>query len=233
MTSARRSSSSRTIRRWPRCPPPIAPGKRRADERPEPGIAEISRSALRTLNLLRKPLSTLLTVFGVGVALLLFCFLEIVLAAFNAGVNMSDASRLVVQHKESIIFELPMAYRSRIEQIEGVTGVSLASWFGAVAGAGSRRQEARGVLRPVRHRYRALPAALPGDQGSSGPASRPARRPDGLFARDEDRRAAAQESGRPPGAAQHDPGPSRTARRFGSSTCGQSTLPTRPPSTRR
>ena len=88
---------------------------------------------LLLLNLLRKPLRTLLTVFGVGVALLLFCFLEIVLAAFNAGVNMSDASRLVVQHKESIIFELPMAYRSRIEQIEGVTGVSLASWFGALS----------------------------------------------------------------------------------------------------
>jgi putative ABC transport system permease protein len=88
---------------------------------------------LLLLNLLRKPLRTLLTVFGVGVALFLFCFLEIVLAAFNAGVNMSDASRLVVQHKESIIFELPLAYRSRIEQIEGVTGVSQASWFGALS----------------------------------------------------------------------------------------------------
>ncbi|MHB1034158.1 MAG: ABC transporter permease [Pirellulales bacterium] len=88
---------------------------------------------LLLLNLLRKPLRTLLTVFGVAVALLLFCFLETVLMAFNAGVNMSDASRLVVQHKESIVFELPMSHRARIEQTEGVTGVCCASWIGALS----------------------------------------------------------------------------------------------------
>jgi putative ABC transport system permease protein len=88
---------------------------------------------LLLLNLLRKPLRTLLTVFGVGVALFLFCFLETVLNAFNAGVNMSDASRLVVQHKESIIFELPESYRSLIEQTEGVKGVAAASWIGALS----------------------------------------------------------------------------------------------------
>ena len=110
---------------------------------------------LLLLNLLRKPLRTLLTVFGVGVALFLFCFLETVLTSFNAGVNMSDASRLVVQHKESIIFELPMSYRSLIEQTEGVTGVTGGLVVRRpVAGAGPRRQETRGVLRPVRHRHR-------------------------------------------------------------------------------
>lgn len=88
---------------------------------------------LLLLNLLRKPLRTLLTIFGVGVALFLFCFLETVLASFHAGVNMSDASRLVVQHKESIIFELPMAYRSRIAQTEGVAGLTTASWMGALS----------------------------------------------------------------------------------------------------
>jgi putative ABC transport system permease protein len=88
---------------------------------------------LLLLNLCRKPLRTLLTIFGVGVALFLFCFLETVLTSFNAGVNMSDASRLVVQHKESIMFELPMSYRSMIEQTEGVTGVATASWFGALS----------------------------------------------------------------------------------------------------
>ncbi|NLY00700.1 MAG: FtsX-like permease family protein [Rhodopirellula sp.] len=96
-------------------------------------------------NLLRKPLRTGLTVFGVGVALLLFCFLETVLVAFNVGVTMSDASRLVVQHKESIVFQLPMSYRSRIEQVEGVTGVAGASWFGALsqepASNGATREE--------------------------------------------------------------------------------------------
>jgi putative ABC transport system permease protein len=88
---------------------------------------------LLLLNLLRKPLRTLLTVFGVGVALFLFCFLETVLTAFTSGVDMSDASRLVVQHKESIMFELPIAYRPLIEQTEGVKGVSFASWFGGLS----------------------------------------------------------------------------------------------------
>lgn len=88
---------------------------------------------LLVLNLLRKPIRTFLTVFGVGVALFLFCFLEIVLAAFNAGVNMADASRLVVQHKESIVFELPASYGSQIEQIDGVVGVASACWFGGLS----------------------------------------------------------------------------------------------------
>ncbi|MFZ5830863.1 MAG: ABC transporter permease [Planctomycetota bacterium] len=84
-------------------------------------------------NLQRKPLRTGLTIIGVAVALFLFCFLETVLNGFNAGVNMSNASRLVVMHKESIIFDLPMSYRSIIEQMEGVTGVTWASWFGALS----------------------------------------------------------------------------------------------------
>src|SRR5512139_805160 len=99
---------------------------------------------LLLLNLFRKPLRTLLTVFGVGVALFLFCFLETVLNAFNAGVNMSDASRLVVQHKESIMFELPLSYRPLIEQTEGVKAVAASCWFGAVSqepGPGGKKRE--------------------------------------------------------------------------------------------
>lgn len=88
---------------------------------------------LLLLNLTRKPLRTLLTIFGVGVALFLFCFLETVLNAFHAGVNMADASRLFVQHKESIIFELPESYRPLIAQIEGVTGVAPVSWFAGLS----------------------------------------------------------------------------------------------------
>lgn len=125
---------------------------------------------LLLLNLLRKPLRTLLTVFGVGVALFLFCFLEIVLAAFNAGVDMSDASRLVVQHKESIIFELPMAYRSLIEQTEGVAGVTTASWFGGLSqeplANGEKREEFFAQFATDIERYLALypEIEVPADQ---------------------------------------------------------------------
>src|SRR5437773_1542044 len=82
------------------------------------------------LNLFRKPLRTGLTIFGVAVALLLFCFLETVLRAFSAGVDMSDASRLVVQHKESLSFVMPISYRTTIQQIEGVTDCTAMTWFG-------------------------------------------------------------------------------------------------------
>lgn len=84
-------------------------------------------------NLFRKPLRTSLTVFGVAVALFLFCFLEAVLEAFNVGVNQSDASRLVVQHKESLSFMMPVSYQSLIAQTQGVTRVSPAVWFGGLS----------------------------------------------------------------------------------------------------
>jgi putative ABC transport system permease protein len=97
------------------------------------------------LNLFRKPLRTFLTVFGVGVALFLYCFLEAVLNAFNAGVNMSDASRLIVQHKESLSFQLPISYQSLILQTEGVQRAAGAVWFGALSydpqPDGSNREE--------------------------------------------------------------------------------------------
>lgn len=85
---------------------------------------------LLLLNLFRKPLRTGLTLFGVAVALLLFCFLETVLQAFSAGVDMADASRLVVQHKESLGFVLPISYRNTILQMDGITDCAPMIWFG-------------------------------------------------------------------------------------------------------
>lgn len=81
-------------------------------------------------NLLRRPLRTLLTVLSIGVALFLFCFLEAVLDAFNVGVNMSSASRLVVQHKESLMFSLPISYGTILEQQKGVNAAVPMAWFG-------------------------------------------------------------------------------------------------------
>ncbi|HEY3319509.1 MAG TPA: FtsX-like permease family protein [Planctomycetota bacterium] len=98
---------------------------------------------LLLLNLLRKPLRTGLTVFGVSVALFLFCFLESVLHAFNAGVNMAGASRLIVQHKESLSFQLPLSHRSLIAQTEGVTRVAPAVWFGGMYQEPRKGNEAR------------------------------------------------------------------------------------------
>jgi putative ABC transport system permease protein len=85
---------------------------------------------LLVLNLFRKPLRTGLTVFGVAVALFLFCFLESVLEAFNVGVNMADASRLVTMHKESLSFSLPLSSQEKIKQVAGVKEVVPFVWCG-------------------------------------------------------------------------------------------------------
>ena len=68
-----------------------------------------------------------------AVALFLFCFIEGVIEAFNAGVNMSDASRLVVSHRESLGFLLPISYKESIQQIEGVKAVAALVWFGGLS----------------------------------------------------------------------------------------------------
>src|SRR5471032_350166 len=100
---------------------------------------------LLLLNLRRKPLRTCLTIFGMAVALFLFCFIEGVIEAFNAGVNMSDASRLVVTHRESLGFLLPISYQQQIGQIEGVTAVAPLVWFGGLSQeelpTGEKREE--------------------------------------------------------------------------------------------
>jgi putative ABC transport system permease protein len=84
-------------------------------------------------NLLRKPLRSVLTIFGMSVALFLFCFIEGVIEAFNAGVNMADASRLVVSHRESLGFQLPISYQQEIAQVEGVKSVAGMVWFGGLS----------------------------------------------------------------------------------------------------
>lgn len=97
------------------------------------------------LNLRRSPARTALTVFGTAVALALFCLLEALLAAFNLGVDMASASRLVVSHKEAITFLLPKAYASRILQVDGIGLVAEGTWFGGLYEAplpeGGKRQD--------------------------------------------------------------------------------------------
>jgi putative ABC transport system permease protein len=83
-------------------------------------------------NLWRAPARTGLTIVGTAIALALFCLLAALQAAFNAGVETASASRLVVQHKESISFLLPEAYRAQIAQIDGVRDLSVGTWFGGV-----------------------------------------------------------------------------------------------------
>lgn len=83
-------------------------------------------------NALRHRLRTLLTIFGITVAILAFGLLRTVVSAWYAGVNASSATRLITRNSVSLVFSLPIAYQERIRRIEGVSSVSYANWFGGV-----------------------------------------------------------------------------------------------------
>jgi len=91
---------------------------------------ELFRLLLR--NALRHKLRTVLTVIGVGVAVMAFALLQTVVTAWHAGVEASAANRLITRHAVSFVFPLPLSYRDRIAQIAGVNKVTYAVWFSGV-----------------------------------------------------------------------------------------------------
>ena len=83
-------------------------------------------------NTLRHKLRSLLTIIGVGVAVMAFGLLQTVVTAWYAGVEASAANRLITRHAVSFVFSLPLVYRDRIAQVSGVNKVTYASWFSGV-----------------------------------------------------------------------------------------------------
>src|SRR5205823_6649909 len=81
-------------------------------------------------NLKRKKLRTVLTLLSIVVAFILFGLMSAIKQALTGGVSMEGASRLIVQHKVSIIQLLPVSYKERMERIPGVALVSHQTWFG-------------------------------------------------------------------------------------------------------
>jgi len=91
---------------------------------------ELLRLLLR--NTLRHKLRSLLTIVGVGVAVMAFALLQTVVTAWHKGVEASAANRLITRHAVSFVFPLPLAYRDRIAQVPGVNKVTYAIWFSGV-----------------------------------------------------------------------------------------------------
>ena len=83
-------------------------------------------------NLTRKKVRTTLTIGSFVVALFLYGLLVTIRVAFSAGEDVAAADRLSVINKTSLIMPLPISYRERIAGIEGVRGVTFATWFGGV-----------------------------------------------------------------------------------------------------
>ncbi|KVL65229.1 ABC transporter permease [Burkholderia ubonensis] len=83
-------------------------------------------------NALRHKLRTLLTVFGLTVAVLAYGLLHTVVDAWYAGAAAASNARLVTRNAISLVFPLPVSYESRIRGVDGVTMVARSNWFGGI-----------------------------------------------------------------------------------------------------
>ena len=81
-------------------------------------------------NLLRRKFRTFFTMGAIFFAFLLFGVLMAIRSAFSMGVDMAGQGRLMVLDKVSIINPLPASYEQQIKQLEGVTDITHANWFG-------------------------------------------------------------------------------------------------------
>jgi len=81
---------------------------------------------------LRNKTRSVLTILGTTVAALAFVFLRTVLAAWYASSEASAADRLVTRNAISITNFLPLSYRDRIANLDGVTKTTFSNWFGGV-----------------------------------------------------------------------------------------------------
>lgn len=79
----------------------------------------------------RKP-RTIYTGLSIVVSFLLFGLLTAFNQAFNAGVELSGADRLVTTGKYSLTQVLPYSYYQQVQNVEGVSLATHASWFGGV-----------------------------------------------------------------------------------------------------
>ncbi|MGO9612277.1 MAG: ABC transporter permease [Dissulfurispiraceae bacterium] len=83
-------------------------------------------------NAFRHKLRTALTVTGVAIAIVAFGLLRTLVDLWYLGVEHSSATRLVTRNAISLVFSLPISYKDRIRQIEGVKSVSYGDWFGGI-----------------------------------------------------------------------------------------------------
>ncbi len=81
-------------------------------------------------NLLRRKFRTIFTIGAIFFAFLLFGVLMAIRAAFSIAPEMAGQERLMVIDKISLIQPLPASYENRLKQVDGITDVTHANWFG-------------------------------------------------------------------------------------------------------
>lgn len=83
-------------------------------------------------NALRHKLRTLLTIFGISIAVIAFGLLRTVVTIWDSSVDATMANRLITRQAVSFIFPLPYSYKEKIEKVPGVSKVTFQNWFGGV-----------------------------------------------------------------------------------------------------
>jgi putative ABC transport system permease protein len=78
----------------------------------------------------RSKARTWLTFLSIVVAFLLFGLLQSIAGAFEAGVRLAADDQLMVTYRQGMTKLLPVAYRSRIERIDGIALVDGNMWLG-------------------------------------------------------------------------------------------------------
>lgn len=72
------------------------------------------------------------TVLGMALCIFLICVLQTVLDAVRKTTEGADPSRIVTRHAVSLTFNMPLAYKPRIQGLPGVKRVAVSNWFGGV-----------------------------------------------------------------------------------------------------
>jgi len=83
-------------------------------------------------NTFRHPLRSVLTIAGMALAVLAFCLLRTVVAAWYSGVAAASPVRLITRNAISLVFRLPLSYQPKIAAIPGIVNLSYGNWFGGI-----------------------------------------------------------------------------------------------------
>lgn len=83
-------------------------------------------------NALRHKFRTILTIFGIGIAVGAFGLLRTVITSWYAAVEATANDRLIVRQAVSFIFPLPYSYKEQIAKVPGVGTVTYFNWFQGV-----------------------------------------------------------------------------------------------------
>jgi putative ABC transport system permease protein len=83
-------------------------------------------------NAFRHKLRTALTILSITIAILAFGLLRTFIGAWYAGVKASSANRLITRNAISLIFPLPLSYKDKIRQIDGVKQIAYGNWFAGI-----------------------------------------------------------------------------------------------------